>query len=123
MAHAVLIDEKTLVCGMCSRRICDITISHGNLILLRASQRPGGIPQQVPKGRIASGSGSINGARGRWPNVKIYVDESGDPKRYRIVHEHKRKGRGTLDRTITATTLEKLYNAAKAADEREVVLS
>ena len=79
-------------------------------------------PQQVPKGRIASGSSSINGSRGRWPNVKIYLDKSGEHDRYRIVHEHKRNGRGTLDRTITADTLEKLYADAVASDQREVVL-
>jgi hypothetical protein len=121
MAHAML-NEKPLICGMCGRRICDIIIFHGDVVLIRASQRHDGIPQQVPKGRIASGSSSINGSRGRWPNVKIYVDKSGEHDRYRIVHEHKRNGRGTLDRTITADTLEKLYNDAVASDQREVVL-
>jgi hypothetical protein len=107
---------------MCHRRICDITIFRGDVLLIRASRRHDGIPQQVPKGRIASGSGSINGQRPRWPNVKIYVDESGEHDRYRIVHEHKRNGRGPLDRTITEATLEKLYAEAVAADQREVVL-
>ena len=37
-------------------------------------------------------------------------------------HEHKSNGRGALDRTVNAATLEKLYSAAVAADEREVVL-
>jgi hypothetical protein len=97
-------------------------MSRGDVMLLRASRRDDGIPRQVPKGRIASGSSSINGARGRWPNVKIYVDKSGEQDRFRIVHDHKRNGRGPLDRTITATSLEKLYNEAVAADEREVVL-
>jgi hypothetical protein len=118
----MLIDERPLVCGMCGRRICDIAIIRGDVALLRASQRPDGIPQQVPKGRIASGSSSINGSRGRWPNVKIYVDKTGDQNRFRIVHEHKRGDRGTLDRTVTAATLQRLYDAAVAADEREVVL-
>jgi hypothetical protein len=107
---------------MCHRRICDITIFRGDVHLLRASRREDGIPRQVPKGRIASGSSSINGSRGRWPNVKIYLDKSGENDRYRIVHEHKRNGRGTLDRTITATTLEKLYAEAVASDQREIVL-
>jgi hypothetical protein len=91
------------------RRICDIIIFHSDVLLIRASQRHDGIPQQVPKGHIASSSSSINGSRGRWPNVKIYLDKSGEHDRYRIVHEHKRSGRGPLDRTITADTLEKLY--------------
>jgi hypothetical protein len=95
---------------------------HGDVMLLRTSQRHDGIPQQVPKGRIASSSSSINGSRGCWPNVTIYVDKSGEQERFRIVHEHKRGGRGPLDRTITATTLEKLYNEAVASDQREVVL-
>jgi hypothetical protein len=121
VAHAMLIDEKPMICGMCGRRICDIAIIRGDVHLLRASRRDDGIPQQVPKGRIASGSGSINGSRGRWPNVKIYLDKSHD--RYRIVHEHKRNGRGTLDRTIKADTLEKMYTDAVASDQREVVLT
>jgi len=119
----MLIEEKPLICGMCGRRICDISMFHGDVMLLRASRNHDGIPQQVPKGRIASGNSSINGQKPRDPNVKIYVDESGEQDRFRIVHEHKSKGRGTLDRTITANTLEKLYIAAVAADEREVVLS
>jgi hypothetical protein len=94
----------------------------GDVMLSGASRRNDGIPQHVPKGRIASGSTSINGSRHRWPNVKIYLDESGEHDRYRIVHEHKRNGRGTLDRTITAATLEKIYNEAVASDQREVVL-
>ena len=49
-----------------------------------------------------------------------FINESRD--RFRIVHHHKRNSRGPLDRTITAATLEKLYNEAVAADEREVVL-
>lgn len=116
----MLIDEKPLICGMCGRRICDISMFRGDVMLLRASRHHGGIPQQVPEGPIAKGNSSINGKRPRDPNVKIFVDKSED--RYRMVHEHKRSGRGTLDRTITADTLEKLYNAAVAADEREVVL-
>jgi hypothetical protein len=108
---------------MCSRRVCDIALFRGDVTLLRASRRLGGIPQHVPKGRIARGNGSINGQRPRDPNVKIYLDESGEHDRYRIVHEHKRNGRGPLDRTVTAATLEKLYSAAVAADQREVVLS
>ena len=61
MAGGYLSEERPLICGMCHRRICDITIFRGDVLLLRASRRPGGIPQQVPEGRIASGSSSING--------------------------------------------------------------
>ena len=68
------------------------------------------------------GLASINGQRPRDPNVKLYLDNTGEHDRYRIVHEHKRNGRGSLDRTVTADTLEKMYNTAVAADEREVVL-
>ena len=78
MASVMLIEEKPLVCGMCGRRICDISMFRGDVMLPRASQRHDGIPQRVPKGRIASGSSSINGSRGRWPNVKIFSDESGE---------------------------------------------
>ena len=54
----------------------------------------------------------------RDPNVRIYVDND----RFRIVHEHKRNGRGPLDRTITAATLEEMYRGAVTAGEPEVVL-
>ena len=40
MAHAMLSEERPLICGMCSRRICDITIFRGDVMLLRASQTP-----------------------------------------------------------------------------------
>jgi hypothetical protein len=62
--------------------------------------------------------GGQRGQKPRDPNVRIFADESDG--RFRIVHEHKRNGRGPLDRTVTAETLQKLYNAAVA--EREVVL-
>ena len=120
MAAGYLIDERPLLCGMCHRRICDITIVRGDVLLIRAPKREGIPEQQVPEGRVARGLGSIRGGRPRDPNVRIFVDESRD--RFRIVHHHKRGGRGPLDRTITAATLEKMYNAADAADEREVVL-
>ena len=105
---------------MCHRRICDIIIFRGDVLLIRAPQRDG-IPQQVPKGRIARGLGSIKGDGPRGPNVRIYVDYSGAgpiPNRAST----QTSGRGPLDRTITATALEKIYNEAVAADEREVVL-
>jgi hypothetical protein len=106
---------------MCGRRICDIAIIRGNVVLLRVSHRLG-IPQQVANGRGARGLSSINGQRPRDPNVLVFGNDAGGPNRYRIVHEHKRGARGPLDRTVTAATLEKMYNAAVAADEREVVL-
>ena len=115
MAAIILMDEKPLVCGMCGRRICDIALFNGDVHLLRVPRRAG-IPGKVlPEGRAFR----ITGARD--PNVRVFAEESGD--RFRIVHHHKRNGRGPLDRTITAATLEKLYNAAVAADDREVVLS
>ena len=122
MAAVMLIDEKALVCGMCGRRICDIAVIRGDVALLRAPHRVGIPQQQVPKGRVARGLSSIQGQRPRDPNVRIFADDSDGENRYRIVHHHKRGDRGTLDRTVTAATLERLYNTAKAADEREVVL-
>jgi hypothetical protein len=119
MADAVLIEEKTLICGMCGRRICDISIIGDNVTLLRVSYHLG-IPQQASKGRGPRGLGSIQGQRPRDPNVRIFADIG--QNRFRIVHEHKRGSRGTLDRTVTAATFEKMYNAAVAAGEREVVL-
>jgi hypothetical protein len=120
VAGGYLSEERPLICGMCHRRICDITIFRGDVLLIRAPQREG-IPQQkVPEGRVARGLSSINGGRPRDPNVRIFISESRD--RFRIVHHHKRNSRGTLDRTITADTLEKMYNEAVAADEPEVVL-
>jgi hypothetical protein len=115
----MLTDEKTLICGMCGRRICDIGIIGDNVTLLRVSYHLG-IPQQTPKWRGPRGLGSIQGQRPRDPNVRIFADNG--QNRFRIVHEHKRNGRGTLDRTMTSATLERLYSAAVAADEREVVL-
>jgi hypothetical protein len=119
MPAALPIDTKALVCGMCGRRICDIGIIGDNVTLLRVSYHLG-IPQQAPKWRGPRGLGSIPGQRPRDPNVRFFADNG--QNRFRIVHEHKRNGRGTLDRTVTAATLEKMYNAAVAADEREVVL-
>ena len=117
----MLTDEKALLCGTCGRRICDIAIIRGDVHLLRAPRRVG-IPQEkVPEGRVARSSGAIRGGRQRDPNVRIFEDES-DENRFRIVHHHKSNSRGPLDRTVTAATLAKVYNAAVAAGEREVVL-
>jgi hypothetical protein len=116
----MLIDEKHLVCGMCHRRICDIAIVRGDVALLRVTQH-GGIPQQVPQSRGPRMTGGRVGEKPRDPNVQVYADESGE-SRFRIVHEHKRNGRGTLDRTVKASTLEKLYNDAVAVGNDEVVL-
>jgi hypothetical protein len=50
MADAMLIEEKALICGMCGRRICDISIIGDNVTLLRVSYHLG-IPQQASKDR------------------------------------------------------------------------
>jgi hypothetical protein len=91
--------SRPLVCGMCGRRICDISIFRSDVQLLRGPQKVG-IPTRVPKGRVARIGGAPLGERPRDPNVKIYAEKSGEQDRYRIVHEHKRNGRGPLDRTI-----------------------
>jgi hypothetical protein len=86
VAAGYLIDERPLLCGMCHRRICDIAVINGDVALLRTSFREG-IPQQkVPEGRVARGSGAVQGERPRDPNVRIFISESRD--RFRIVHEH-----------------------------------
>lgn len=106
---------------MCGRRICDITATSGGIALLRAPKRVG-IPEQKPSGRrSARTTGALLGQRPRDPAVRIFVEESGD--RFRIVHEHKRNGRGPLDRTVTAATLERLLRTAVEAGTPEVVLT
>ena len=77
-----------------------------------------GIPEKVPSDRPTRFASVPPVGKPRDPNVRIYVDND----RFRIVHEHKRNGRGPLDRTITATTLEKMYADAVASDQCEVVL-
>jgi hypothetical protein len=121
MAGGYLSEERPLICGMCHRRMCDITVVHGHVVLLRVSRRVG-IPQKVPTGRAPRMLGGRRGEKRRDPNVRIFEDDADGQIRFRIIHEHKRNGRGLLDRTVTAATLEKLYNAAAAASEREVVL-
>ena len=111
-------DEKPLVCGMCGRRICDITVTNGRVALPYAFARMA-IPERVPTGYRVKSLGPAQGQT-RKPNVRIFADEASG--RFRIIHEHKSNGRGALDRTVNAATLEKLYSAAVAADEREVVL-
>jgi hypothetical protein len=121
MDGSYMTDDRPLLCGMCHRRMCDIAIIRGDVHLLRAPRRVG-IPQEkVPEGRVARGFGSVRGTRPRDPNVRIFEDDS-DENRFRIVHHHKRGGRGPLDRTITAATLQKMYDAAVAARADEVVL-
>ena len=111
-------DGRPLLCGMCHRRMCDITVINGRVALLYAPPRVG-IPQQIPSGYRVKSLGPAHGQT-RNPNVRIFANESQD--RFRIVHEHKRDGRGPLDRTITAATFKKLYDEAVAADQREVVV-
>ena len=121
MAGGYVTEERPLLCGMCHRRMCDITVINGSVMLLRVPKRLG-IPQKVPTGRAPRMSGSRRGEKPRDPNVRIFEDDANGQIRFRIVHEHKRNGRGPLDRTVTAATLEKVYDAAVAAGEREVVL-
>jgi hypothetical protein len=106
---------------MCHRRICDISVHNGNVYLIRASQRKG-IPERVPADRPTRWAAGPPGQKPRDPNVRIYVDDPDERTRFRIVHEHKRNGRGPLDRTITAAKLGKMVTAVVAAGEKEVVL-
>jgi hypothetical protein len=116
-------EERALMCGMCHRRICDIIIFHGDVHLLRATQRKGIPVRMISADRPSRITGAPAGQKPRDPNVRIYVDDPDDGKsRFRIVHEHKRNGRGPLDLTITAAKLEKMFNAAVAAGDSEVVL-
>jgi len=112
-----VLEERPLLCGMCHRRICDITIFRGDVVLLQAPKRIG-IPEKAPTGRTTRITGARPGETPRNPNVRMFEADSGD--RFRIIHEH--KSRGPLDRKVNAATLEKLYNAAVASDQREVVL-
>jgi hypothetical protein len=112
-----VLEERPLLCGMCHRRICDIVIFRGDVVLLQAPKRVG-IPEKVPADRPTRITGAPPGQRPRNPNVRIFEDDSGE--RFRIVHHHKRGG--PLDRKVNAATLEKLYNEAVASDQREVVL-
>ena len=122
MRSVMLTGDKPLVCGMCGRRICDITIVRG-AVALRTTEYGVGIPQgQVEEGRAPAYAGTLDGQWARDPNVRIFADKTREPVRYRIVHHHKGKGRGPLDRTVTTATLEKLYEAAVAANQREAVL-
>jgi hypothetical protein len=114
----MLIDEQPLICGMCGRRLCDITAIDGHVALLYAFPRVG-IPQQVPTGYRVKSLGPAHGQT-RNPNVRIFADEASG--RFRIVHEHKGNGRGPLDRTVSEATLHKLYTDAMTSNAREVVL-
>jgi hypothetical protein len=113
--------ELPLLCGICNRRLCEITFMHGTMRLIRVSMTVG-IPRRVKAGRKARLTGGRLGEKPRDPDprVQVYIGEADD--RWRICHEHKRGGRGHLDRTVTSATLEKLYAAALATDNREVVL-
>jgi hypothetical protein len=107
---------------MCGRRLCDITIVHGAMRLLRVSMTVG-IPRRLEgsaldrKPRLL---GAPLGQRPRDPHVAVYISETGDG--WRICHGKKRDGRGHLDRTVTSATLERLYAVALAAEHNEVVL-
>jgi hypothetical protein len=111
--------ELPLLCGVCGRRLCDITMAHGTTRLIRVSMTEG-IPRTVQPGRGAQLSGAPRGQTPRHARVKVYVSEAN--ARWRVWHEHKGRGRGPLDRTVTPATLEKLYAAALTAGNGEVVL-
>jgi hypothetical protein len=121
VAAGFLIEERPLICGMCHRRICDIIVNRGDVLLVRAPQRKG-IPEKISADRPMRWAAGPPGRKPRDPNVSIYVDNPDKGGRFRIVHEHKRNGRGPLDRTITAAKLEQMVNAAVAAGASEVVL-
>ena len=95
MAAGYLTEERPLICGVFYRRICDIVIFRGNVVLLRAPQRKC-IPEKVPSDRPTRFASVPPVGKPRDPNVRIYVDND----RFRIVHEHKRNGRGPLAQII-----------------------
>ena len=117
--------ELPLKCSMCYRRIGDLAMVHGRMSLLRVNMRPG-IPEGRPKsGRHAAGvaGNNLNGKSMRRHKFKGWVFVNPEHDRWRIWCEHKQASRGVLDRTVTAATLERMYAAALAAGDREVVLS
>ena len=114
-----------LKCSMCYRRIGDLGMVHGRMSLIRVSMRPG-IPQGRPRSsrHAASVAGNnLNGKSMRHPKFKGWAFVNPERDRWRIWCEHKDGHRSVLDRTITASTLERLYAVALAAGAREVVLS
>jgi hypothetical protein len=118
--------ELPLRCPMCNRPIADITMSHGRMQLIRGMTKRVGIPQgQPPSGRHATGVGWVvepmTASGPRRPRYKGWVFVSPERDRWRVWCIH--KGRGVLDRTVTVSTLERLYAAALAAGHREVVLT
>ena len=116
--------ELPLRCSMCYRRVADIAMSHGQMQLVRTVSQRVGIPEGRPSsGRHATGSPGVNGRPERRPRSKEgWVFVSPERDRWRIWCEHKQAGRGVFDRTVTASTLERLYAAALTANAREVVL-
>ena len=115
--------ELPLKCSMCYRRIGDVAMVHGRMSLMRVSMRPG-IPQgRPPSGRHPStvaGNSSRDGKGMHKSKGWVFVNPERD--RWRIWCEHKGRDRSVLDRTITASTLERLYAAALAIGARELVL-
>jgi hypothetical protein len=118
VATEMLTEELPLTCGMCGRRICDITVINGRVALLYAPPRLR-LPQQVPSGYRVKSLGPPHGQT-RNPNVRIFADEARG--HLRIVHVHKRNRRGPLDRTVSAATLHKLHTDAVDSNAHEVVL-
>ena len=115
--------ELPLKCSMCYRRIGDVAMVHGKMALIRVSMRPG-IPQGRPKsGRHAAAvSGNSSRESKRHHKFKGWVFVNPERDRWRIWCEHKEHNRGPLDRTVTSSTLERLYAAALATGARELVL-
>ena len=115
--------ELPLRCSICHRRISDVTMLAGQMKLRRAIMRPG-IPQGRPPSRrhATFTPGFGDGKPGRRPS-KGWVFVSPERDRWRIWCEHKQARRGPLDRTVTASTLERLYAAALTDGKREIVLT
>lgn len=104
-----------LRCPMCNRRLGDLSMTHGRMGLIRASLTIG-----IPAGRPSSERHAVASSSRRRARHRGWVFVSLERDRWRIWCEH--KGRGVLDRTVTASTMERLYAAALAARAREVVL-
>jgi len=118
------VPELPLRCPMCYRRLSDISMVHGEMTLLRVGMSGGPAPRRLPKSRPATAHGGSSLDRGKPRQSRAIVYELGDGRGpWRVFCRHKQADRGHLDRTLTASTLERLYAAALAAGRHEVVLS
>ena len=99
-------------------------MGHGRMLLIRTMSQWVGIPQGRPpsgRGRVrATGASGIGDTKSRRTRSRGWVFVSPERDRWRIWCEHKQGS--VLDRTVTASTLERLYGTALAAGAREVVL-